>query len=117
MKQITDAMIDLHFKDRDPAYWDDDEQCEECGSTNIEWDENEDGTWDYTCLDCKVDTPPVEEADLTHLAGKRLEFRHEGEWKWGDVVEIRDNCYLRIKLDNGKDVWVHIWMCNQSTAK
>ena len=29
MKQITDAMIDLHFKDRGPAYWDDEPEEEE----------------------------------------------------------------------------------------
>ena len=36
MKQITDAMLDLHFKDRDPAYWDDDPEEEE-----VEIDEEE----------------------------------------------------------------------------
>ena len=38
MKQITDTMLDLHFKDRDPAYWDEEELEEE---EEEEFDEEE----------------------------------------------------------------------------
>ena len=119
MKQITDAMIDRHWAWNDPAYWDDDEYCEECGSANIEWSKNEDGTWDYVCRDCGVNEEFVEDTDddiATPLIGKRIECHHKGEFESGLVVDARDGCWLKLEFDNGEMGWRHVWMCNSRDA-